>query len=144
MTIAGSKRPTRFGGDDGAALPMALAFVSVIGVIVGVLLTQAAVNFRATVVLRDQRDRVFAADAGLEWVLARAAAIATAAGTGPVSCTSTLTVNNATVVLACSGDANGFNVTSTASKAGSSTIGRAVIAKTAVGYTPTSWDTGTD
>ena len=57
-------------GDDGVILPIALAFVTVIALIIGTLLTQSATQFKATEAFRDRQAGIFAADAGLERALA--------------------------------------------------------------------------
>lgn len=49
---------------------MALAFVMVIGLVIGALLTQSATQFKAERAFREQREGVFAADAGLEYAVA--------------------------------------------------------------------------
>ena len=130
-------------GDDGAVLPMVLAFVTVIGVIVGALLSQAAVNFKATTALRDNRDRVFAADAGLEWVLARSATLTASLNpVDAVNCDQSLTVNAAAVTITCVGTRDQFSVTSTASKDGASSVATAVIVRIPAGfYVAREWHT---
>lgn len=130
--------------DSGAVLPMVLAFITVIGLIVGAMLTQASANFQATTALRDNRNRVFAADAGLEWALARSATL-TAGLTGladPVTCAQTLTVNAASVAVSCSGTRDQFTVTSVATKDGSTSTARAVLVRLPAGfYVPREWNT---
>lgn len=133
-------------GDDGNVLPMVLAFVTVIGVVVGALLGQASANFSATTALRDNRDRVYAADAGLEWVLARAGVITAtlANATDPVACPQTLAVNGATVSISCSGQRDQFTVTSTAVKDGSTSVATAVLVRLpSQHYIPREWVTAT-
>ena len=109
-------------GDEGAVLPTVLAFITVIGIIVGALLGQAAVNFKATVELESNRDRVFAADAGLERAFVAA----------DPACNETLTVNGATVTLTCTaltGGTDGFSVSSSAMKDGATSVATAVLVK---------------
>lgn len=119
MTTEETASRRRTDNDAGAVLPTVLAFITVIGVIVGALLGQASVNFRATVELRENRDRNLAADAGLERAFVAA----------DPACDESLSVNDATVTILCSGDADEFLVTSTATKDGTASVATAVIAK---------------
>ena len=57
--------------DDGMALPLVLFLVVVVGFVVAALLTQARSNLRATVVTNNQQDKVYAANAGLDWAIQR-------------------------------------------------------------------------
>lgn len=76
-------------GDDGTVMLMALAFVMVIGLVIGALLTQSATQFKAERAFREQREGVFAADAGLEYAVA---GIGMVPGTvEDTECTSTVT-----------------------------------------------------
>lgn len=134
-------------GDDGAVLPVVLAFITVIGVIVGALLGQAAVNFNATSALEGRRDRVFAADAGLEWVFARSATIAPAIVPAIEDCNDEALELNGTQVEVCwSGTPDEFTVVSTATDTddGSASTATAVIVKTATAYVPREWHTASD
>lgn len=118
--------------DEGAVLPMVLAFIMVIGVVVGAILGQASAQFTATVALRDHRDRVYAADAGLERALVLQSH----------TCNLSLTVNGAAVTVTCSGTPEAFTVTSTAVKGPSSSVATAVIVKTTSGnFVPREWRT---
>jgi hypothetical protein len=58
------RRPVR--GDEGAALIMALIFLSVFSIVISVLLTMADTDFRTTVNVRSQRKDVYAADGVIE------------------------------------------------------------------------------
>lgn len=134
--------------EEGAALPIVLAFITVFGLIVGALLGQASVNFNATTALRDNRDRLLAADAGLEWALARSIDLTSGlALSAPVTCDQTLDVNGAVVTVECAAGstASELSVTSTAVKGGHTSVATAVIVRTpAGGYVPRAWQTASD
>lgn len=152
MTLIRQPRPeaeiSRASGDEGAVLPLVLAFITVIGVIVGALLSQADVNFKATQVLEGHRDRVFAADAGLEWVFARSATIApTIDPAAAEDCNDdSLEVNGAQVDVCWTGAPTEFTVTSTATDLEDGTVSTAtaVIVKTTTAYIPREWNTASE
>lgn len=60
-------RRVRRGDDEGVVLLFVLAFVLVIAVIVGALLNQSYVNFRAARVAADVDRRIYAANGGIDW-----------------------------------------------------------------------------
>lgn len=138
------RRDRTVSGEAGSALPLALAFVTVMGLIVTSLLTLAAANLRAGVALRDHRDRSLAADVGLEWAFSQAPQLVAAASPTAVSCPTTLVVNGATVVVSCSGPPSSFEVRSVASKGDATVTAVATISASTVGYTSSSWRTVAD
>jgi hypothetical protein len=78
------------GGDEGVALLIALAFVGIIALLIGALLTQSTAQFKASKAFGDRRGAIYAADAGLEHAVA---GIGMIPGTGdPGTCTTTETI----------------------------------------------------
>jgi hypothetical protein len=60
---------SRAKGDAGQVLVLVLLFMIVFGLILGALLSNAAVNLRNTSTVRNQESKVYAADAGLDWAI---------------------------------------------------------------------------
>jgi hypothetical protein len=97
-------RRARLQNDDGSVVVIALVFVLVVGLVVGVLLTQTMSGFRTTQVVRKTADKTYAADAGIEWAIESLRVDSRACVTSgtPASMTSTpLDVNGQPVAVTC-------------------------------------------
>lgn len=111
-------------GDDGAALVVILVFVTVLGIVIGVILTQAGTHFTATTAFESRRDLAYAADSGVEHALQRLDADDKAAGP-PTLCTSgtgqpvgaAVSSNGASVSLTCDAVVGGGSVSGPSSHA---------------------------
>lgn len=98
-------RSRRFGGEDGASLVLALAFLSLLGVFVASVLSFASVSFDNTVVTRTRSKQLYAADGGIEY------GIRTLQTTPPAACNAvsasfttvgtTQTINGKPVTVRC-------------------------------------------
>src|SRR2546423_11582743 len=53
--------------EDGAVLLIVLMIVTVIGLVLGAVLGQAAASMKSTSVVQSHYNKVYAADAGLDW-----------------------------------------------------------------------------
>jgi Tfp pilus assembly protein PilX len=90
--------------EQGSTLIVALAFLSLFGVFIAAILAQVSTNMRLTGTTRDRADRLFAADAGLEWGVQQARGQDTACANvavGDQTLTSTLNVNGRAITVTC-------------------------------------------
>lgn len=90
--------------EQGSTLVVALAFISLFGVFIAAVLAQVSTNMGLTGTTRDRADRLYAADAGLEWGLQQARTSDSACANpaaGEQALTSTLNVNGRTVTVTC-------------------------------------------
>lgn len=90
--------------ETGSALVVALAFVSLFGVFIAAILAQVSTNMKLTGTTRARADRLFAADAGLEWGIQQARTQNSACANVPAgdqTLTTTLQVNGRAVTVTC-------------------------------------------
>ncbi len=94
--------------DEGSALLMALVFVLVIGLVISALLTQTTTSLKTTQVVRDNADKVYAADSGLEHALESLRLDRTyCPAPGDAESLPSITSNGHTVELQCSNEGGG-------------------------------------
>ncbi|MGH9278264.1 MAG: hypothetical protein ACRD12_09165 [Acidimicrobiales bacterium] len=90
--------------EEGSALVMALVFVSLIGLIIAALLSESVTNLRTTQGARKRTDKLFVADAGIEWGVQQTRTNAAAcpdSSVGTQVLTSSLDINDMTVEVTC-------------------------------------------
>ncbi|MDQ6946607.1 MAG: hypothetical protein M3256_10135, partial [Actinomycetota bacterium] len=82
-------------GEEGAALVLALVFVTVIGLLIGFVLTFVETTFKYSAVARTNREELYAADGAMEAAIARLQASGRCVDQAP------MTINGAAVDVAC-------------------------------------------
>jgi Tfp pilus assembly protein PilX len=103
--------------DRGAALPLVLAFIALVGTLTVALLGQASTNFRSARVSKDHQAKVYAAGSALDWTIQRLRAdttlCATTGGSSVVDSSSLVaglgagTADHLDVDVACSATGGG-------------------------------------
>ncbi|MEY2420211.1 MAG: hypothetical protein QOI95_278 [Acidimicrobiaceae bacterium] len=96
-------RHKRAAGDEGMVMVMALAFLFLMSIVIFALLGQVDANFRTTRIVKSRGDRMYAADAALEWGIQKLKldpTICSAAG-GPTTIANVPTFNGRDVTLKC-------------------------------------------
>lgn len=88
-------------GDAGQTLPLVLAFLAGFGFLIAVLLGGVEVNLKTTTVVRSRTERVYAADAGIEYGLKRLAIDPTSCPSETPSSLPSQMTNGRTVTLTC-------------------------------------------
>lgn len=94
-------RPRR--GEEGGALILALVFLSLFGLVIGSLLTFSSTGLRATAAVRDQRDRLYAADGAVDVAINRVRGDLAQGNAGGPCAAMSLALNSVATEVACEG-----------------------------------------
>lgn len=100
-------RRHRHPGERGGVLLLALVFLIVFGLLIGLLLQLVAVNMRTTDIVRNRAERTYAADAAVEYAIERLRLDPTVCTTETPSSLPSQTVNGRTATISCQVTAGG-------------------------------------